>query len=164
MHKSFDWGVFRCRWALCPFLKTPRGDYSDTNRTFAHPPFSRRNGILRQILALDRQFVAEISLELETRTTEFSFLPGFQDPTLRSLLILLKREFQASAPVVSMYGESLAHTIAVRFLTLKTWSLRSPETSVCSVLPSQVLKRILERIEDDLSSELLAIARERSRL
>ena len=105
--------------------------------------------------SLNADFIRNVSSEFDRRpSAEFFFRPNLQDAAIRRLITLLLEEVQAGAPSGRLYAESLTHAVAIRYLQLGE---RVPETRVrsrVSALPSYALKRVLERIEHSLQSEI----------
>jgi AraC family transcriptional regulator len=78
---------------------------------------------------------------------------NFEDAGLRSLLSLLITESEAGGPFGRVYADSLVHALATRFVHLG--SAREPkENAFGSALPRLVLRRVLERMNSEFSTDL----------
>jgi AraC family transcriptional regulator len=105
------------------------------------------------VCALDTAFVEEVTQELES-----SPAPGlrqqvaFLDESLRSLVGLLEAEAQSGGLCGRLYVDHLTYALTLRLLSLGT--KREPERNGRNALSGPHLRRVLERMEADLSSEL----------
>lgn len=107
------------------------------------------------LCALDSNFIGTILSELDRRPGAAPIMrPKFQDTAIRRLITLLLEELQAGAPSGKLYGDSLAHALAVRYLQLGERVRYERVHSGVSALPSHALKRVLERIEHSFQSEV----------
>ena len=103
------------------------------------------------ICALEENFTREIALEIDRQPanrTEFHV----RDSSIGGLVDLMIKESEASRPC-TLYSETLAHALAMRFLLHGT----SPEHTLNSSvepLPSRILRRIRDRIEAELDTDL----------
>jgi AraC family transcriptional regulator len=69
-------------------------------------------------------------------------------------MTLLLEEVRAGAPSGKLYADSLTHALAIRFLHSGERPRNERIHSRVSALPLHVLKRVLERIEHSLDSEI----------
>ncbi|WP_213804151.1 AraC family transcriptional regulator [Granulicella sp. dw_53] len=137
---------------VVPFTK-PSGSLTVT--PIGHFPTWRSPDNLEfMLLGFDNNFMANVGQELDRPIPELYLRTGFQDSAIRRLMALLREEFELGTPSSSLYVESLAHTIAVRYLTLNLRSPVSPNSALTTALPRPALKRVMERIEEGLSSNL----------
>jgi len=103
------------------------------------------------ICALEKNFTREIALEIDrhpAKGTEFHI----RDRPIEGLVDLMINESEASRSC-ALYSETLAHALAMRFLLHGS----SPEHTLNSSvepLPPRILRRIRERIEADLDTNL----------
>jgi len=103
------------------------------------------------ICALEENFTREIALEIDRQPangTEFHI----RDTSIEGLVDLMINESEAPRPC-ALYSETLAHALAMRFLlygTSREHTLNSP----VEPLPSRILRRIRDRIEAKLDTDL----------
>ena len=76
---------------------------------------------------------------------------GFRDQAVKSLLGLLEEEARAGGPSGILYVEHLTHALTIRLLGLKQ-SSAGPSSQY--VLPNASLKRVLQRMREELSNDL----------
>ena len=103
------------------------------------------------ICALEKNFTREIALELDQEPangTDFNV----RDTPIEGLVDLMINDFEASRPC-PLYSETLAHALAMRFLLYGGSSEHTPNSSV-EPLPPRILRRIRDRIEAELDTEL----------
>ena len=103
------------------------------------------------ICALEKNFTGEIAQEMDrqpAKGTEFHI----RDSPIEGLVDLMIHESDAASPC-SLYAETLAHALAIRFLLHGSSSQRKLNSSV-EPLPPRVLRRIRDRIEAELETEL----------
>jgi AraC family transcriptional regulator len=104
--------------------------------------------------ALSPSLVNEVEQELDWRPMESLHQKlNFRDNRLRTLLSLLITESEAGGPSGRLYGDSLAHALAVKFVQLGT-ATKPPEQSMKFGLPGHALRRVLERIHSEFSTDL----------
>jgi AraC family transcriptional regulator len=107
------------------------------------------------LCGLDSNFIGTILSELDRRPGAKPIMrPKFQDSAIRRLMTLLLEELHAGAPSGKLYGDSLAHALAIRYLQLGERARYEKVHSPVSVLPPYALKRVLEQIENSFQSEL----------
>ena len=107
------------------------------------------------VCALDATFIGEVSSELDRQPrAEPFFRPKHKDSTIRRFMTLLSEEVQAGAPSGKLYAESLTHALAIRFLHSGERVRHVRVYSRASALPPHVLKRVRERIEHNLESQI----------
>jgi len=104
--------------------------------------------------AFHPDFILGIEEALDKRPREdFRPLYGTDAPDLRSLLRLLLKESETGGPCGTLYAESLMAALATRLL----YSARPGKpsgTSKISPLPPRSLRRVLERMQANLSENL----------
>lgn|SRR5215469_2087078 len=76
----------------------------------------------------------------------------FQDNGLRMLMSLLLAESEAGGPCGRLYGESLYHALASRFVQLG--SATPPQHAFKFGLPGRVLRRVVERMKSEFATDL----------
>lgn len=107
------------------------------------------------LCALDSNFIETVLSELDRRPSAKPIMrPKFQDLAIRRLMTLLLEELEAGAPSGKLYGDSLAHALAIRYLRLGERVRHERVHSAVSALPPYALKRVLERIEHSFRSGL----------
>ena len=77
---------------------------------------------------------------------------NFQEDGLRTLMSLLVAESEAGGPCGRLYGESLYHALASRFVQLGT-ETRPQHTSKFG-LPGRLLRRVVERMKSEFATNL----------
>jgi AraC family transcriptional regulator len=106
------------------------------------------------VCAMSRQFVDGVETELDQRPSgTLHQLYGTDDVVLRDLILLLAREATAGGPSGRVYAESLSTALATRLL-FSARELRPSGGARSSPLPRRTLRRVLERIEAELDTEL----------
>lgn len=103
------------------------------------------------ICALEENFTREIALEIDRQPangTDFHI----RDTPIEGLVDLMIKESEASLPC-ARYSETLAHALAMRFLLYGGSSEHTLNSSV-EPLPPRILRRIRDRIEAELDTEL----------
>ena len=104
--------------------------------------------------ALHPDFIVGIEEELDKRPGgSLHQLYGADAPDLRSLLRLLLKESETGGPCGTLYAESLMAALATRLL----YAARSQKphiSSRSSPLPARALRRVLERMQADVSANL----------
>jgi AraC family transcriptional regulator len=103
------------------------------------------------LCALEKNFTREIALEIDREPangTDFNI----RDTPIEGLVDLMIKDFEASRPC-ALYSETLAHALAMRFLLHGGSSEHTVNSSV-EPLPSRILRRIRDRIEAELDTEL----------
>lgn len=76
----------------------------------------------------------------------------FQDNSLRMLMSLLLAESEAGGPCGRLYGESLYHVLASRFVQLGTAT--PPQHAFKFGLPGRLLRRVVERMKSEFAADL----------
>jgi AraC family transcriptional regulator len=104
--------------------------------------------------ALHPNFILRIEEELDKRPGgTFNGLYGTDDPDLRNLLLLLVNESEAGGRCGRLYAESLIVALATRLLYAARLETL-PINYTVSPLPRRQLRRVLERMQADLSTNL----------
>src|SRR5215469_15147498 len=104
--------------------------------------------------ALDPDFMRTIEDELDKRPSgTIQGLSGADDPELRNLLLLLAKESETGGQCGTLYAESLMTALATRLLYAGRLE-RLPANAGVSPLPPRLLRRVLERMQADLSADL----------
>jgi AraC family transcriptional regulator len=101
------------------------------------------------LCALEENFTREIALEIDRQPangTEFHV----RDTPIEGIVDLMINESEASIPC-ALYSETLAHALAMRFLL---YDSKSEHSSSVEPLPPRILRRIRDRIEAELDTEL----------
>src|SRR5882762_7926935 len=100
--------------------------------------------------ALESSFLQNVIEEMDQPIpAEPYFHSGIRNTSIQRILTLLMEELEAGAPSGSLYADSLAHALAVRYLMVEHTAKISSE-SRASVLPKHILNRVRERIETNL--------------
>jgi len=142
-----------------PYKKYPN---TITTRHEFRPTIRSRSKHEVVVGALRADFVRGIEEELDKPPSEtFHELYGTDDPELRSLLRLLAKESETGGRSGTLYAESLIVALVTRLLYAARLE-RLPANAGVSPLPPRVLRRVLERMQADLSSniDLAALAAE----
>ena len=106
------------------------------------------------ICAISPRFMHEVESELDKRPSgPLQQLYGTDDAVLRDLMFQLAGEAEAGGPFGTVYAESLSTALATRLL-FAARSLQPPRNGTVSPLPRRVLRRVLERMEAELHSDL----------
>jgi AraC family transcriptional regulator len=103
------------------------------------------------VCALEENFTREIALEINRQPangTDFHI----RDKRIEGLVDLMIDDFEASHPC-PRYSETLAHALAMRFLLYGSSSKHMLNSPV-EPLPPRILRRIRDRIEAELDTEL----------
>jgi AraC family transcriptional regulator len=104
--------------------------------------------------ALHSDFIRGIEEELDKRPSgTFRGLYGTDDPDLRNLLLLLVKESETGGRCGTLYAESLIAALATRLLYAARLE-KLPVKATVSPLPRRQLRRVLERMQADLSANL----------
>jgi AraC family transcriptional regulator len=104
--------------------------------------------------ALDPDFMHRMEAELDARPYGAAHgLYGTEDPVLRNLLLLLARESEDRGRHGTLYADSLITALATRLLHAARGEELPARTRV-SPLPPRSLRRVLERMEADLTANL----------
>jgi AraC family transcriptional regulator len=104
--------------------------------------------------ALHPDFIRGIEEELDRRPSgTFHGLYGTDDPDLRNLLLLLVKESETGGQCGTLYAESLIAALATRLLYAERLA-KPPASTTVSPLPRRQLRRVLERMQADLSANL----------
>ena len=142
-----------------PYKKYPN---TITTRHEFRPTIRSRSKHEVVVGALRSDFVRGIEEELDKPPSEtFHELYGTDDPELRNLLRLLAKESETGGRSGTLYAESLIVALATRLLYAARLE-RLPANAGVSPLPPRLLRRVLERMQADLSSniDLAALAAE----
>jgi len=104
--------------------------------------------------ALEKNFIREIALEMDRQPAEgTTFQTGVHDASIEGLVSLMINDFEAECQPYALYSEALAHALAMRFLLYKNPS-EATQNSSAKPLPPRILRRIRDRIEAELDTEL----------
>ncbi|HEY4047233.1 MAG TPA: helix-turn-helix domain-containing protein [Acidobacteriaceae bacterium] len=107
---------------------------------------------------LEKNFVGEIALEMDRRPNEgSSFQLNVRDASIEGLLSLIIHDLEAESQPYALYSETLAHALAMRFLLYESRSEDIQHSSV-KPLPPRILRRILDRIDAELHTELSLVS------
>jgi AraC family transcriptional regulator len=106
------------------------------------------------VCALEKNFIREIALEMDRQPAEgTTFHSGVHDASIEGLVSLMINDFEAECQPYALYSETLAHALAMRFLLYKSRS-EATQNSSANPLPPRILRRIRDRIEAELDTEL----------
>jgi len=106
------------------------------------------------VCAISQPFLDGVEAELESRPIgTLHQLYGTDDPVLRDLMLLLVKEAEAGGPGGRVYADSLSTALAARLL-FSARALPPPGGTTTSPLPRRILRRVLERIEAELDTDL----------
>ena len=104
--------------------------------------------------ALSPSLVSGIQQELDRHPIEALHEKlNFQDGSFRMLMSLLITESEAGGPFGRLYADSLIHALASRFIQLGR-AIRPPDKSLQPGLPGHLLRRVLERMNSEFSTDL----------
>jgi AraC family transcriptional regulator len=111
------------------------------------------------LCALEKNFTQEIALEMDRRPANGADF-HIRDAAMTELVDLMIDDFEASRRC-ALYSGTLAHALAMRFLLHGRTPEHVPNSSV-EPLPPRILRRIQDRIEAELDTELslASLARE----
>jgi AraC family transcriptional regulator len=114
------------------------------------------------LCALEKNFVRKIALEMDRRPNErTTFQSGVHDASIEGLVSLISNDFEAGCRPYALYPETLAHALAMRLLLFES---RAEDTEHSSIkpLPPRILRRIRDRIDAELDTDLslASLARE----
>jgi AraC family transcriptional regulator len=105
------------------------------------------------LCALEKNFTREVALEIDRRPTNCPVVrSNIHDTSFGGLVDLMINDFESSHPC-ALYSETLVHALALRFLLHGSWSEHTLNSSV-EPLPPRILRRIRDRIEAELDTEL----------
>src|SRR5258708_35156298 len=108
--------------------------------------------------ALEKKFICEIALEMDRQPAEgTTFHSGVRDASIEGLVSLMINDFEAECQPYALYSETLAHALAMRFLLYKSPS-EATQNSSANPLPPRILRRIRDRIEAELDTELSLVS------
>jgi AraC family transcriptional regulator len=118
-------------------------------------PAARRRSKHEVIVgALHPDFLRGIEDELDKPISgTFRSLYGTDDPELRNLLLLLVKESETGGRCGTVYADSLIAALATRLLYSARLE-KLPADAKASPLPPRLLRRVLERMQADLSADL----------
>ena len=106
------------------------------------------------VCALSQRFLDGVETELDRRPTgTLHQLYGTDDAVLRDLILLLAKEAEAGGPTGRVHAEALSTALATRLL-FSARALPPPGGTRSSPLPRRMLRRVLERIEAELDTDL----------
>ena len=103
------------------------------------------------VCALEENFTSEIALEIDRQPAARADF-NVRDASIEGLIGLMINDFEASRPF-TLYSETLAHALAMRFLLYGNSSEHTLNSRV-EPLPPRILRRIRDRIEAELDSQL----------
>jgi AraC family transcriptional regulator len=104
--------------------------------------------------AISQRFLDQVETELDKPPSgSLRQLYGTDDFILRDLMSLLAKEMEAGGPSGKVYAESLSTALATRLLFAGR-SLQQPRGPRESPLPRRILRRVLDRLEAELDSDL----------
>ena len=133
------------------------------NTITAFPPGIRpasRSTTAQDVVAcvISPEFLLEVEAELDQRPAGLMHeLYGTDDTALRDLMLLLAREMDAAGSSGRVYAESLSTALATRLLFVSR-SLPQPRRVELSPLPRRILRRVIDRMEAGLDSDLTLAA------
>src|SRR5215468_5140834 len=134
-----------------PYKKYPN---TITTRHEFRPTIRSRSKHEVVVGALRADFVRGVEEELDKPPSgTFHELYGTDDPELRNLLRLLAKESETGGRSGTLYAESLIVALGTRLLYAARLE-RLPANAGVSPLPPRVLRRVLERMQADLSSNI----------
>jgi AraC family transcriptional regulator len=108
--------------------------------------------------AFSPSLVHHIQEELDRRPVEvLRDKYNFRDDGLRSLMSLLLTESEAGGSYGRLYADSLTQALTTRFVHLGQ-AVNRPERASKSKLPGNVLRRVLERMNAEYSTDLGLVA------
>jgi AraC family transcriptional regulator len=103
--------------------------------------------------ALEEEFTEGVLAELDRPpAVKPIFRPGIQDKPIQHILVLLNEELETEKPLGRLYVDFLAHALATRYLMLECSA--PPDHLGVSALPSRLLRRVQEKIEANLDTDL----------
>lgn len=107
------------------------------------------------LCALDPKFVADVAsgLEIIPSIGDFRRIINLRDRSLESIIMLLAAEAQSGGLSGKLYADHLAHALAVRFLLLAR-EARGATPIPHRSWPHRVLRRVLEKMEAEVASDL----------
>jgi len=103
------------------------------------------------LCALEENFTREIALEIDRQPVSDTAF-HIRDTPIEGLVELMINDFEAPQPC-AQYCETLAHALAMRFLLYGGSSEQTLNSSV-EALPPRILRRIRDRVEAELDTEL----------
>src|SRR5215470_9972276 len=104
--------------------------------------------------ALPADFVRGIEEELDKPSSgSLRGLYGADDPELRNLLLLLVKESETGGRCGTLYAESLIVALATRLLYAARLQAPAANAGVSALSP-RLLRRVLERMQADLSADI----------
>ena len=126
--------------------------------TTCHPGLrpSIRNTSSHEVVvaSIEADLVNKIEDELDERPTgSLRGLYGTEDQAIRNIILLLLRESEAGGPCGTLYSESLTTALVMRLLYAARLE-RPLRKTVASALSNRVLRRVVELMQVDLSSDL----------
>jgi AraC family transcriptional regulator len=108
------------------------------------------------VCALEPSLIERTLLEGDRRPTmEHIIRPKFQDPAIARLMTLLMEDLEAGSISGKLYRESLSVALAARYISLGADNRQSAtQYSKTKPLPTPVLRRVLDLIEESLGADL----------
>ena len=103
------------------------------------------------LCVLEKNFTREIALEIDRQPAEDTDF-HIRDTHIEGLVDLMINDCEASRPC-ALYSETLEHALAMQFL-LYEHSTEHMRNSSVEPLPPRILRRIRDRIEAELDTEL----------
>ncbi len=104
--------------------------------------------------AFEEGFTREIAAQIDGKPNfQLTFRSAVRDASIQSILTLLLEELEAQGRLGSLYVDSLAHALAIRFILLG----RAKDIQcggVAAILPKRILRRVCEKIETNLDTNL----------
>lgn len=104
-------------------------------------------------VALDPDFVAHATNDINTCRIELVGQQGGLDPQIQHIGMALKAELEAGAPSGRLFGESLATALAIRLLQRYNAFPQNIRAFTCG-LPKSKLRQVTDYIHDNLSQDL----------
>ncbi len=104
--------------------------------------------------ALEETFTRDIAGQMDREPKlQRTFQAALRDASIQRILGLLVEEIETQGRLGKLYVDSLAHALATRFLLLGPVADVQREGAAC-VLPKRILRRVCERIEANLHTDL----------
>jgi len=134
-----------------PYKKYPN---TITTRHESRPTIRSQSKHEVVVGTLRADFVRGIEEELEKPPSgTFHELYGTEDPELQNLLLLLAKESETGGRCGTLYADSLTVALATRLLYAARLQTPAANAGV-SPLPPRLLRRVLERMQTDLSANI----------
>jgi AraC family transcriptional regulator len=108
--------------------------------------------------ALEKNFTRELALEMDRQLANGTvYRSGVHDASIEGLLGLMLNDCEAQCRPCALYSDTLAHALAMRFLLYESPS-GDTQNSAAKPLPPRILRRIRDRIEAELDTELSLVS------